>query len=100
MFKKILQKLGIIKKEPWYKKVLKFSFLKNLNKKQKVILIIILIILLVFLIYFLFFTKGAAKADWWSIDWHYRKPITITENSGHDLTDYPTYIDIDTASLI
>lgn len=38
--------------------------------------------------------------DWWNINWEYRVPITITENSGFDLTDYQVLVSIDTASLI
>jgi len=45
-------------------------------------------------------TKVAfANPDWLS-GWTYRKPITITDNSGNDLTDYQIQLTIDTASLI
>ncbi|MCG2824966.1 MAG: DUF2341 domain-containing protein, partial [Thermoplasmatales archaeon] len=33
-------------------------------------------------------------------EWQYRKPITITENSNSDLTDYQVLIEVDTASLV
>lgn len=33
--------------------------------------------------------KAAAQADWWNTDWEYRKKVTITEESGNELTDYP-----------
>jgi hypothetical protein len=39
-------------------------------------------------------------SDWLDTSWLYRKPITITENSGTTLTGYQVYISIDTSSLI
>jgi len=41
-----------------------------------------------------------ARFTWWNSSWKYRKPITITEQSGNTLTDYQVKLTIDTASLI
>ena len=40
------------------------------------------------------------KFTWWNASWSYRRPITITEQSGNTLTDYQVKLTIDTASLI
>jgi hypothetical protein len=37
---------------------------------------------------------------WWHSNYLYRKRLTIQENSGQDLTNYPLYVTLDTASLI
>ena len=37
---------------------------------------------------------------WWNSSWQYRRPITITEQSGSTLTDYQVKLTIDTANLI
>ena len=37
---------------------------------------------------------------WWDANYQYRKPITITETSGSDLSNYQVKLTIDTASLI
>ena len=33
--------------------------------------------------------------NWWNIDWQYRKSITVSEQSGNDLTDYQVKIIVD-----
>ena len=38
--------------------------------------------------------------NWWDISWGYKKPITLTETSGADLTDYQVNLTIDTQSII
>ena len=52
-------------------------------------------VLMLFLVVFLL-VPGEA----WLSGWQYRKEITITEQSGSTLTDYPVLLTIDTASLI
>jgi len=45
-------------------------------------------------------STGINYDPWWDTNWQYRKPITITEQSGNTLTDYQVKLTIDTASLI
>ncbi|RLC80189.1 MAG: hypothetical protein DRI61_06325, partial [Chloroflexi bacterium] len=44
--------------------------------------------------------KGNATIPWWNTSFKYRIPITISEQSGNDLSDYQIKITIDTQSLI
>lgn len=37
---------------------------------------------------------------WWNPDWSYRKPITIQEQSGNQLTNYQLKMDLNTKTLI
>ena len=37
---------------------------------------------------------------WWDVDWKYRQPFSVTENSEYDLTNYSLYVDFDSQSLI
>jgi len=46
------------------------------------------------------FTILKIDTSWGNDSWNYRKPITITEQSGNDLTDYQVKLTIDTATLI
>ena len=41
-----------------------------------------------------------SNLTWWNTTFQYRKPITITEQSGNTLTDYQVRLEIDTATLI
>ena len=55
-------------------------------------------LMLIFGILALIFISNGAFA--WLSGWIYRKPITITENSGNTLTDYQVKLTIDTQTLI
>jgi len=81
ILEQVLQKLGIIKKEPWYKKVLcRYLRVRPLS-------ILLVLVVLVLGAYFLFFSSSEVLAEWWDTNWHYRKAITIT-NSGSAQTDF------------
>jgi len=56
--------------------------------------------LLFSLAFSLFFLLNVNLSFAWLEGWQYRKPITITEQSGNTLTDYQVRLEIDTASLI
>ena len=43
---------------------------------------------------------SSSGSSWYNQNWKYRLPITITEQSGQNLTDYQVKITIDTASLV
>lgn len=47
-----------------------------------------------------FDSQDYTKFTWWNSTWQYRRPITITENSGNTLSNYQVGITLDTASLI
>jgi len=81
ILEQVLQKLGIIKKEPWYKKVL----CRYLRVRPLSILLVLGVLVLG--AYFLFFSSPGVLAEWWDTNWHYRKAITIT-NSGSAQTDF------------
>ncbi|MCD6229962.1 MAG: DUF2341 domain-containing protein, partial [Candidatus Diapherotrites archaeon] len=36
----------------------------------------------------------SASATWWDADWDYRKPITVTDSSGSELTDFQVPVDL------
>ena len=40
------------------------------------------------------------EGNWWRAGWKYRKPITLTNSLGNDLTNYVMLLDVDTISLI
>ena len=37
---------------------------------------------------------------WWNSSWQYRKPITVSEQSGNDLTDFQVKVVVNTSALI
>jgi len=47
-----------------------------------------------------FMSEDYSNFTWWNSSWQYRRPITISEQSGNTLTDYQVKLTIDTASLI
>lgn len=58
-------------------------------KHRKISLMIIILI----------FSLSFAGA-WWNSSWEYRKPISVTEESGNDISSYPVELSINTSSLI
>ena len=40
------------------------------------------------------------NTSWWNASWDYRKPITVMENNGSDLTSFQVNLSIDTQTLI
>jgi len=54
----------------------------------------------VFLIVVLFLSPVLSAGTWWDADWDYRKPITVTENSGSELTDFQVLVEFDSLSLV
>jgi len=66
----------------------------TISKVFKVIIALLIITPLIFLL-----IKSQAKATWWSNDWDYRKPVTITY-SGTSLANYDVIIEVGTSSLI
>ena len=44
--------------------------------------------------YFIFNNESYYIDPWWNSSWQYRKPITITEQSGNDLTNFQVAINI------
>ncbi len=41
-----------------------------------------------------------STSNWYDTNWAYRTPITVSENSGTDLSDYSVELTLDTASMI
>jgi len=76
---------------------------RRIKKKmeRKAIVGIVLSLLLITMITYTYNLASATLGEaWWNASWGYRAPITITENSGSDLTDYQALVTVDTASLI
>jgi hypothetical protein len=56
----------------------------------------LLILVLFVSSFYLFFRPEQVTAEWWDINWHYRKAITIT-NSGSVQTDFQVLVTADTS---
>ncbi|MCD6230202.1 MAG: DUF2341 domain-containing protein, partial [Candidatus Diapherotrites archaeon] len=46
------------------------------------------------------FSEQISVGGWWDSNWMYRKPITVADTSGSDLTDFQVLLEFDSASLI
>jgi len=46
------------------------------------------------------FSESVSVSGWWDSNWMYRKPVTVTDTSGSDLTDFQVLVEFDSASLI
>jgi len=46
------------------------------------------------------FSESVIVSGWWGSDWLYRKPITMAELSGSDLTDFQVLVEFDSESLV
>jgi len=49
-------------------------------------------------VFFLLFQPVCSASGWWDSDWENRKQVTITENSGSDLSNYQVPIDLTNAT--
>jgi len=50
--------------------------------------------------FFMFFTMlSKPTVAWWNFSWNYRRPITITEQSGNTLTDYQVKIILNSSNI-
>ena len=83
----------------------KFSLLRFIKKKvnflqvrpaRKFALVGFVLILIVVSAYFLFFSSSEVLAEWWNTNWHYRKSITITNNTSQE-TDVYVSVTLDTS---
>ena len=50
----------------------------------------------VFLTVVLFLSPVFSAGTWWDSNWEYRKPITVTDSSGSELTDFQVPVDLTT----
>jgi len=112
-FKKKIKKIGLML--GLFKKRTLFSSLKRWLKQQKqkhykvgpcsrkrrlrrsVVIGFVLVFLVGVSAYFLFFSSSEVMAEWWDTNWHYRKAITITNNTSQE-TDVYVSVTLDTSN--
>lgn len=75
------------------------SFSNQFSYKTLFSVLFILLIAFVILTRFIF-PKQKVSAAWWNDSWNYRKAISISNNSGSDLTDFQISISVGTSALI